>query len=97
MQLRAVPTDLTTHVREALDAVLESYHEGAWDVESERRERWAKAWAQRSVASGDVSMPMEVRRKLIAALWACDHPNVDPDGRQVLSVWAAEDLENPFR
>jgi hypothetical protein len=34
---------------------------------------------------------------LIAALWACDHPNVDPDGRRVLSVWAAEDLENPFR
>ena len=97
VQLRAVPTDLTAHVREALDAVLESYHEGSWDGESERRERWAKAWAQRSASSGDVSMPMEARRQLIAALWACDHPNVDPDGRQVLSVWAAEDLENPFR
>ena len=63
-------------------------------------ERCAQALAQRSlrsVASGDVSMPMEARRKLIAALWACDHPNVDPDGRQVLSVWAAEDFENPFR
>lgn len=97
VQLRAIPTDLTTHVREALDAVLESYHDGAWDGESERQERWAKAWAQRAVASGDVSMPMEARRQLIAALWACDHPNVDPDGRPVLSVWAAEDLENPFR
>ena len=97
VQLRAVPADLTTHVREALDAVLESYHEGAWDGESERRERWAKAWAQRSVARGDVSLPMEARRQLIAALWACDHPHVDPDGRQVLSVWSAEDLENPFR
>lgn len=97
VQLRAVPTDLTAHVREALDAVLESYHEGSWDGESERRERWAKAWAQRSASSGDVSMPMEARRQLIAALWACDHPNVDPDGRRVLSVWAAEDLENPFR
>jgi DNA mismatch repair protein MutL len=97
VQLRAVPTDLTAHVREALDAVLESHHEGSWDGESERRERWAKAWAKRSASSGDVSMPMEARRQLIAALWACDHPNVDPDGRRVLSVWAAEDLENPFR
>jgi hypothetical protein len=42
-------------------------------------------------------MPMEMRRQLVADLWSCAHPNVDPKGRTVLSFWASEDLENPFR
>ena len=97
VQLRAVPAELTKHVREALDAVLESFHDGMWDGEDQRKEHWARAWARQAASRGDAPMPLEARRHLISELWACDHPNVDPDGRRVLSVWAAEDLENPFR
>ncbi|MGB1480662.1 MAG: DNA mismatch repair endonuclease MutL [Flavobacteriales bacterium] len=97
VQLRAVPADLTTHVREALDSVLETFHDGSWDGEDVRREKWAKAWAQRAAATGDAPMPLAARRQLVSDLWACAHPNVDPMGRTALSVWAAEDLENPFR
>ena len=52
-------------------------------------------WGERQ--KGEAPMPMEMRRQLVADLWSCTHPNVDPNGRAVLSVWAAEDLENPFR
>jgi len=97
VQLRAVPADLITSVREALDSVLETFHDGSWDGEDERREKWAKAWAQRAAASGDAPMPPAARRQLVADLWACAHPNVDPMGRTALSVWADKDLENPFR
>ena len=31
VELTAVPSDLTSHVREALDAVLETFHDGHWD------------------------------------------------------------------
>ena len=97
VQLRAVPADLTVRIREALDAVLESFHEGLWDDADLRREHWAKAWAAQGAVQGDAPMPMEARRQLVTDLWSCTHPNVDPHGRTVLSVWAAEDLENPFR
>ena len=97
VQLRAVPADMTAHVREALDAVLETYHDGLWTDHEARQAQWAKAWASRAAVTGEAPMPLEARRRLVADLWACDHPNVDPAGRQTLSVWAAEDLENPFR
>ena len=97
VQLRAVPADMTAHVREALDAVLETYHDGLWTDHEARQAQWAKAWASRAAVTGEAPLPLEARRRLVADLWACDHPNVDPDGRQTLSIWAAEDLENPFR
>ena len=97
VQLRAVPADLTSHIREALDAVLETFHEGQWDDAEARHERWAQSWAARGAVKGEAPMPMEMRRQMVADLWSCTHPNVDPNGRAVLSVWAAEDLENPFR
>ena len=97
VQLRAVPTDLTANVREALDEVLQTFHDGHWDDANARNMRWAKAWAGRAAAQGEVSMPMGARRQLVADLWSCEQPNVDPNGRSVLSVWSAEDLENPFR
>ena len=96
IQLRAVPTDMTSCVREALDIVLETYHDGLWTDLEARQVRWAKAWAQRAAVKGHASMPLEARRHLVSDLWACDHPNVDPDGKTILSIWAAEDLENPF-
>lgn len=97
IQLKAVPADLTMHVREALDAVLTSFHEGAWDREEQRRNHWARAWAKQAATPGDAPMAPEARRQLVAALWRCDQPHVDPMGRTVLSVVAAEDLEKPFR
>jgi DNA mismatch repair protein MutL len=97
VELTAVPSDLTSHVREALDAVLETFHEGHWDDPTERHRRWAKAWAERVAPKGEVAMPLAARRRLVADLWACEQPHSDPMGRPVMSVWTSEDLENPFR
>ena len=97
VQLRTVPGDLTSHIREALDAVLETFHEGQWDNAEARHECWAKSWAARGAVKGEASMPIEMRRQLVADLWSCTHPNVDPNGRAVLSIWSSVDLENPFR
>ena len=47
VELSAVPADLAAHVREALDAVLETFHDGHWDDHEERHRRWAQAWASR--------------------------------------------------
>ncbi len=97
VELTAVPSDLTSHVREALDAVLETFHEGHWDDPDERHRRWAIAWAERVAPKGEVAMPLAARRRLVADLWACEQPHTDPMGRPVMSVWTSEDLENPFR
>ena len=97
VELTAVPSDLTSHVREALDAVLETFHDGHWEDPEERHRRWAKAWAERVAPKGEIAMPLAARRRLVADLWACEQPQSDPMGRPVLSVWASEDLENPFR
>ena len=97
VELSAVPADLTAHVREALDAVLETFHDGHWDDHDERHRRWAQAWASRVAPKGEVTMPLALRRQLVADLWACEHPHSDPTGRPVMSVWTSEDLENPFR
>ena len=97
VELSAVPADLTAHVREALDAVLETFHDGHWDDHEERHRRWAQAWASRMAPKGEVTMPLGLRRQLVADLWACEHPHIDPTGRPVMSVWTSEDLENPFR
>ena len=97
VELTAVPSDLTSHVREALDAVLETFHDGHWDDSEARHRRWAQAWAERVAPKGEVAMPLDARRRLVADLWACEQPHSDPMGRPVMSVWASEDLENPFR
>ena len=97
VELTAVPSDLTSHVREALDAVLETFHDGHWDDHEVRHRRWAQAWAVRVAPKGEVAMPLAARRRLVADLWACEHPHSDPMGRPVMSVWTSEDLENPFR
>ena len=97
VELSAVPADLTAHVREALDAVLETFHDGHWDDHDERHRRWAQAWASRVAPKGEVTMPLALRRQLVADLWACEHPHSDPTGRPVMSVWTSKDLENPFR
>ena len=97
VELTAVPSDLTSHVREALDAVLETFHDGHWEDLEERHSRWAKAWAERVAPKGEIAMPLAARRRLVADLWACEQPHYDPMGRPVLSVWASKDLENPFR
>ena len=97
VELTAVPSDLTSHVREALDAVLETFHDGHWDDSEERHRRWAQAWSERVAPKGEVAMPLDARRRLVADLWACEQPHSDPMGRPVMSVWASEDLENPFR
>ena len=68
VELTAVPSDLTLHVREALDAVLETFHEGHWDDPDERHRRWAKAWAERVAPKGEVAMP------LAAQTSACGRP-----------------------
>lgn len=97
VELCSVPVDLKGDVREALDDVLESFHDGSWNEEEGRRERWALSWAKRAAAKGRVNMDMEARRQLVAALWACDRPSLDPMGRPVMTVWSSEDLEKPLR
>ena len=96
VELTAVPSDLTSHVREALDAVLETFHDGHWDDSEARHRRWAQAWAERVAPKGEVAMPLDARRRLVADLWACEQPHSDPMGRPVMSVWASKTLKIRF-
>ena len=94
--VHAVPSDLASHLREAIDGILESYHDGQWDGEEDRRVLWAKQWAKRTAMSGQATLPLEARRNLVQALWACDTPSVDPMGRVTQAIWSGSDIQNLF-
>ena len=94
--IHAVPSDLATHLREAIDGILESYHDGQWEGEEDRRVLWAKQWAKRTAMSGQATLPLEARRNLVQALWACDMPSVDPMGRVTQAMWSGSDIQNLF-
>ena len=96
IQVGAIPSDLEGQVRDAIDDLLASYHEGSWDDKEHRREFWAKKWSQRAAIQGSTTMSMDARRKFIAELWACDTPNVDPFGRPAMAMLEASDLEKSF-
>lgn len=96
VELKAVPADLKTHVREALDAVLATYHDGLWEGTENRGALWAKAWAQKAAMSSTARLQPEARRHLIQSLWACEQPHVDPMGRSTMVTLTDTDLETPF-
>ena len=96
IQVGAIPSDLEGQVRDVIDDLLASYHEGSWDDKEHRREFWAKKWSQRAAIQGSTTMSMDARRKFIAELWACDTPNVDPFGRPAMAMLEASDLEKSF-
>ena len=96
VELKAVPADLKTQVREALDAVLATYHDGLWESTENRGVLWAKAWAQQAAMSSTERLQPEVRRQLIQSLWACEQPHVDPMGRSTMVTLTDTDLETPF-
>jgi DNA mismatch repair protein MutL len=94
--VHAVPSDLATHLREAIDGILELYHDGQWEGEEDRHVLWAKQWAKRTAMSGQAHLPLEARRNLVQALWACDTPSVDPMGRVTQAMWSGSDIQNLF-
>ncbi len=94
--VHAVPSDLATHLREAIDGILESYHDGQWEGEEDRRVLWAQQWAKRAAMSGQAPMPLEARRNLVQALWACETPSMDPMGRVTQAMWSGSDIQNFF-
>lgn len=96
VELKAVPADLKTQVREALDAVLATYHDGLWESTENRGALWAKAWAQKAAMSSTERLQPEARRQLIQSLWACEQPHVDPMGRSTMVTLTDTDLETPF-
>jgi DNA mismatch repair protein MutL len=96
VELKAVPADLKTQVREALDAVLATYHDGLWESTENRGVLWAKAWAQQAAMSSTERLQPEARRQLIQSLWACEQPHVDPMGRSTMVTLTDTDLETPF-
>lgn len=95
VELHALPSDMTGLAREAVDAVLESFHEGPWEQEEARSVAWAKSWAQHAAMSGAVQLPASARRQLIADLWACEQPRVDPWGRTIMTH--LQDVEENFQ
>ena len=46
--------------------------------------------------SGQATLPLEARRNLVQALWACDTPSVDPMGRVTQAMWSGSDIQNLF-
>ena len=87
---------LVGNVRDALDAVLMTFHEGQWDDASSRREQWAKSWCKQAATTAQAAMPMAERRHLIQALWECNHPNNDPWGKPTMIHLNSELTEQPF-
>ena len=96
IQVGAIPSDLDGQVRDAIDDLLATFHEGSWDEKEHRRDFWAKKWSRRAAIQGSTTMSMDARRKFIAELWACDTPNVDPFGRPAMAMLEASDLEKSF-
>ncbi len=95
VELHALPPDMVGLAREAVDSVLECFHEGPWEQEEARAQAWAKSWAQHTAMSGDIQLPASARRQLISDLWACEQPQVDPWGRVIMAH--LHDVEENFQ
>lgn len=95
ISITAVPTDMTGRARDAVDAVLASYHDGPWDQATDRMERWAKTWAHQAAMQGTQTLSLAARRRLVDDLWGCTQPQIDPLGRPTMTHWT--DIEELFR
>lgn len=95
ISITAVPTDMTGRARDAVDAVLASYHDGPWDQATDRMERWAKTWAHQAAMQGTQTLSLAARRRIVADLWGCTQPQIDPLGRPTMTHWT--DIEELFR
>lgn len=96
--IQGTPADVEAgNEKHTIDILLEQYKHFSPDVKFSRREKLVRSLArQRSVKTGTRLTEKEMRQ-LVNDLFACEQPNVSPDGNPTYLEFKQEQLDKMFR
>lgn len=96
--IQGTPADVEAgNEKHTIDILLEQYKHFSPDVKFSRREKLVRSLArQRAVKTGTRLTEKEMRQ-LVNELFACEQPNVSPDGNPTYLEFKQEQLEKMFR
>ena len=95
--IQGTPADVEAgNEKHIIDVLLEEYKHFSSDVKFSKREKLVRSLArQRSVKTG-IRLTEREMRQLTEDLFACDQPNITPDGRPTYLEFKQEQLEKMF-
>jgi DNA mismatch repair protein MutL len=96
--IQGTPADVGEgNERHIIDILLEQYKHFSPEVKFSKREKLVRSLArQQSIKTGTRRTEREMRH-LVQDLFACEHPNVSPDGNPTYLEFKQEQLEKMFR
>ncbi len=95
--IQGTPADVAQgNEKHIIDILLEQYKHFSPEVKFSKREKLVRSLArQQSIKSGVRLVEKEMRR-LVNDLFACEQPNVSPDGSPTYAEFKQEQLEKMF-
>ncbi len=91
------PADLEDkNISEAIEKIIENYQKNLLDINQNKKANLAKAMAASLSIKKGQSLQKEEQSALVDKLFACNIPDMSPNGKLVFKIIALEELEKMF-
>jgi DNA mismatch repair protein MutL len=95
--VQGTPADLEPgHERHIIELLIEQYKHFSNDFKFSRREKLARSLARQQAIKTGVRLTEREMRHLLMNLFACEHPNITPEGTPTYLEFKDEQLEKMF-
>lgn len=96
--IQGTPADVVQgNEKHVIDILLEQYKHFSNEVKFSKREKLIRSLARQQSIKTGVSLTEKEMRQLVIDLFACEQPNVTPDGNPTYLEFKQEQLERMFR
>jgi DNA mismatch repair protein MutL len=96
--IQGTPADVAQgNEKQVIDVLLEQYKHFSNEVKFSKREKLVRSLARQQSIKTGVRLTEREMRQLVNDLFACEQPNVTPDGNPTYLEFKQEQLERMFR
>ena len=96
--IQGTPADVAQgNEKHVIDVLLEQYKHFSPEVKFSKREKLVRSLARQQSIKAGVKLTEKEMRHLVNDLFACEQPNVTPDGNPAYLEFKQEQLERMFR
>jgi DNA mismatch repair protein MutL len=96
--IQGTPADVVQgNEKHVIDILLEQYKHFSYEVKFSKREKLVRSLARQQSIKTGVRLTEREMRQLVNDLFACEQPNVTPDGNPTYLEFKQEQLEKMFR
>ena len=95
--VQGIPADVEAgNEKTVIEQLLESYKHFNTEMDFPKREKLVRALSKQSAIKAGIRLTEREMKQLVSDLFACDIPNVTPDGRPTYMEFRQEQLEKMF-